>query len=148
MQSRHDLRPIEADTLQITGDGNGHPIIGIVVVGCLYLQPVLAIIHHEIYKKTPKRTIWSIAHVWWGRIIVTLGIINGGLGLQLSGNTTKGEIAYGVIAAVIWLVWVAVAVMSHLNTKGTQGETGENISKNGTANESRPDRDGMNNKSA
>ena len=138
---------MEANTLQITGDGNGHPIIGIVVIGCLYLQPILAILHHELYSKTSKRTIWSFAHVWWGRIIVTLGIINGGLGLQLSGNTTKGEIAYGVIAAVIWLVWLAVAVMSHLNTRGTRGETGEKISKHGAANGSHPDRDGVINRS-
>ena len=134
--------------MQITGKGNGHPIIGIVVVGCLYLQPVLAILHHEIYKKTLKRTIWGITHVWWGRIIVTLGIINGGLGLQLSANTTKGEIAYGVISGVIWLVWVAVAIMSQLKTRGTLGETGEKISKNETQNGSNPDRDVMTNKTA
>lgn len=134
--------------LQITGEGNGHPIIGIVVVGCLYLQPVLAILHHEIYRKTPKRTVWSVAHVWWGRVIVSLGIINGGLGLQLSGNTVKGKIAYAVIAGVIWLVWLAVAVMSHFSTKGARGETGEKISKNGVANESPIDRDGMINRSA
>ena len=144
----HDRRATEANTLQITGEGNGHPIIGIVVVGCLYLQPALALLHHEIYRKTPKRTIWSVTHVWWGRIIVTLGIINGGLGLQLSGNTTKGEIAYGVIAGVVWLVWLAVVVMSHLKTRGTRGETGEKISKNGTHDESPIDRDGINNKSA
>ena len=46
---------------------------------------------------------------------------------MLSGNTTKGEIAYGVIAGVIWLVWVGVAVWSHLRSSGSQGETGENI---------------------
>lgn len=75
---------------------------------------------------------WSVAHVWWGRIIVTLGIINAGLGLQLSDNTTKGEIAYGVVVAgVVWLVWVAVAVMSHFSTRGTSEETWEKISKNG-----------------
>ena len=80
--------------------------------------------------------------------MVTLGIINGGLGLQLSANTTKGEIAYGVIAGVVWLVWVAVALMSHLKTGGTLGETGEKISKNETTNGSNPDRDGMINKTA
>ena len=129
----------KAHVSQITGQGNGHPIIGILVIGFLYLQPVLAFIHHEIYKKTHKRTIWAISHVWWGRIMVTLGIINGGLGLQLSGNTTKGEIAYGVIAGIVWLVWVAVAVMSHLSTRGTRGETGEKISKNGITDGYSPD---------
>ena len=79
---------------------------------------------------------------------MSLGIINGGLGLQLSGNTVKGKIAYAVIAGVIWLVWLAVAVMSHFSTKGARGETGEKISKNGVANESPIDRDGMINRSA
>ncbi len=79
---------------------------------------------------------------------MTLGIINGGLGLQLSGNTTKGEMAYGVVAGVIWLVWVAVAVMSHLGTRGTRGETGEKIGKNEMSGEFNGDRDGAMNRSA
>lgn len=29
-----------------------------------------------------------------------LGIINGGLGLQLASNTTGGEIAYGVVGGI------------------------------------------------
>ena len=73
------------------------------------------------------RTNWAISHVWWGRIILTLGIINGGLGLMLSGNTVKGKIAYGVIAGVVWLVWVATAVWGHLRSRGNRGETGEKV---------------------
>ena len=144
----HGRRAKEAKISQITGEGNGHPIIGIVVISCLYLQPILAMIHHEVYKKTLKRTIWGTSHIWWGRIIMTLGIINGGLGLQLSGNTTKGEIAYGVIAGVIWLVWVAVSLMSYLSSRGSLGETGESISKKETSNGSNPERDSMVNKTA
>ena len=79
---------------------------------------------------------------------MTLGIINAGLGLQLSGNTTKGEIAYGVIAGVIWLVWVAVAVMSHVSTRGTRGETGEKISRKEIAGEFNGDGNGVMNRSA
>lgn len=105
---------------------NGHPIIGIIVVGALVFQPIGGLIHHYMYKKYHRRTIWAITHVWWGRIILTLGIINGGLGLMLSGNTVKGEIAYGVIAGVMWLIWMAVAVWGHLRSRGTSGETGEN----------------------
>lgn len=46
---------------------------------------------------------------------------------MLSGNTVKGEIAYGVIAGLMWLVWMAVAVWGHLRSQGTSGETGENV---------------------
>ena len=35
---------------------------------------------------------------------------------MLSGNTVKGEIAYGVIAGVIWLVWMVVAVWFELQS--------------------------------
>ena len=118
---------------------NGHPIIGIIVVGSLIFQPIGGLIHHYMYKKYHRSTIWAITHVWWGRIIVTVGIINGGLGLMLSGNTIKGEIAYGVIAGVVWLVWMAVAVWGHLRRRGTSGETGEKaLGQSGTG--SSPDR--------
>lgn len=46
---------------------------------------------------------------------------------MLSGNTVKGEIAYGVVAGVIWVTWVAIAVWSHVRSKGATGETGENV---------------------
>jgi hypothetical protein len=39
-------------------------------------------------------------------VIVLLGIVNGGLGLQLAANTTAGEIAYGVVAGVVGLGYI------------------------------------------
>jgi len=53
---------------------------------------------------------------------VTLGIINGGLGLMLSENTVKGEIAYGVVAGVMWLTWLAVVVWSNSRSGNSAGE--------------------------
>lgn len=60
-----------------------------------------------------------------GRILITLGIINGGLGLLFSGDDTRGEsIAYGVIAAVIWLTYIGIVLFAsfrkpvpHINGK-------------------------------
>ena len=49
--------------------------------------------------------------MWWGRVVLTLAIIQGGLGLKFAANTTGGEIAYGVVAGLIWIVWLGVAVM-------------------------------------
>ncbi|KAL9100652.1 MAG: hypothetical protein Q9163_004000 [Psora crenata] len=112
---------------------NGHPIIGTVVIACLYLQPLLGLLNHHLYKKEGNPTIWTTLHIWWGRIIVTLGIINGGLGLMLSDNTRNGEIAYGVIAGIIWLVWMGIAAWSHFTGRGSSGrQTGENMSRKGT----------------
>ena len=43
--------------------------------------------------------------------MITLGIINGALGLRFAENASTGqEIAYGVVAGAIWLVWMAAAV--------------------------------------
>ena len=106
-----------------------HPIIGLVVVCLLAFQPILGLVHHYLYKKQHIRTFWATAHVWFGRVVITLGIINGGLGLKLSANTKRGEIAYGVIAAVLWLVWMAVAGVSYAKRDGSQGRVGESGEK-------------------
>jgi hypothetical protein len=97
-----------------------HPIIGIVVLVLLFFQPILGFIHHLQYKKHSRRTIWSYGHLWLGRIVITLGMINGGLGILLASDApaflsfkpTQGQvIAYGVVAGVMWLIWVAAAVI-------------------------------------
>lgn len=43
---------------------------------------------------------------------------------MLAGNTVKGEAAYGVVAGIIWLIWLSVVVRSHIMSRGTVGETG------------------------
>lgn len=95
---------------------NAHPILGIVVFILIIFQPVLGFVHHVAFKKYSRRTVWSYAHLWMGRIAITLGIINGGLGLQLSERTrifspSQGAIiGYSVAAGVMWLLWVASAI--------------------------------------
>jgi hypothetical protein len=98
-----------------------HSIIGLIVVGALLLQPVSGITHHLLYKKTGGANVATYPHIWWGRAIVTLGIINGGFGLQLSGNTTKGEVAYAIIASVMWTLWMVVIVFSFAKSRRTVG---------------------------
>jgi hypothetical protein len=87
-----------------------HSIIGLVVVVALLAQPVSGLTHHMLYKKTGGANVATYPHIWWGRAIVTLGIINGFFGLQLSGNTTKGEVAYAIVASVMWVLWMVVVV--------------------------------------
>ncbi|KAI4742065.1 hypothetical protein E4T50_07497, partial [Aureobasidium sp. EXF-12298] len=83
-----------------------HPIIGIVLFILIFFQPILGYMHHRLFKKYKRRTFWSHAHIWLGRIIITLGIINGGLGLDLAHNSRKGEIAYGVVAGIVYLIYI------------------------------------------
>lgn len=93
-----------------------HPIIGIVLLALLFFQPFLGLLHHFAFKKHSKRVVWSYAHIWLGRLVITLGIINGGLGLQLSKQRGRFAphqstvIGYSVAAGIIWLIYVASAV--------------------------------------
>jgi hypothetical protein len=100
--------------------GSYHPIIGIVVFVLLFFQPILGFVHHVQYKKHSRRTIWTYGHLWLGRIAITLGMINGGLGMLLASDApaflafrpNQGQIiAYGVVAGIMWLLWVAAAVV-------------------------------------
>ena len=78
-----------------------------VLFGVLFFQPVLGYLHHSAYKKKGGRSLWSHAHIWLGRTIILVGIVNGGLGLRLADNTTAGKIVYAVVAAVMGLLYVA-----------------------------------------
>jgi hypothetical protein len=94
-----------------------HSIIGLVVVGGLLLQPISGLTHHLLYKKTGGANVATYPHIWWGRAIVTLGIINGSLGLSLSDNTTTGHVAYGAVAIVMWALWMTVIVVSFIKSR-------------------------------
>lgn len=72
-----------------------------------------------LFLKGRGRTASSHVHVWVGRALITLGAINGGLGLLLLTGTPyaaedRDYVIYGVITAVVWLVYVAVAVVSEV----------------------------------
>ena len=94
-----------------------HPIIGIVLLVALFIQPFLGYIHHILYAKYNRRTIASYGHLWIGRIAITVGIINGGLGLLLARRTGMGSppnsaiIAYAVVAAFMWILYVVCAII-------------------------------------
>jgi len=87
-----------------------HPIIGIVLLIILCVQPLGGFLHHRYFKKYGRRSTVSYAHIGIGRIAIILGMINGGLGLQLAGVQGSSVIAYSVIAAVMGLLYIASIV--------------------------------------
>ncbi|KAK6331819.1 hypothetical protein TWF718_002360 [Orbilia javanica] len=91
-----------------------HAIIGMVVMGGLFFQPIVGLIHHWLFKAKGRRTILAYIHTYWGRGLIILGIINGGLGLQLADNTTGGTIAYSVVAGVLGLAWLAASALYYI----------------------------------
>lgn len=83
------------------------------------MQPFLGIIHHFLYRRDGQGTLFGLAHCWYGRAIIILAVVNGGLGLELAGNSRGGEIAYGVVAGVALLVYLGAAAYS-VKTKKPQ----------------------------
>ncbi|KAH9828199.1 integral membrane protein, partial [Teratosphaeria destructans] len=93
-----------------TNDGymkDKHAIIGVVLLGVVFFQPASGWLHHLFFKKNGGRGIFSYWHLFIGRAAIILGIINGGLGLQLAGVSRSDKIAYGVCAGFIGVVYLA-----------------------------------------
>lgn len=91
-----------------------HPIIGLVVVGALILfQPLMGIIQHIHFRRTGGRLFISYIHRWFGRIMIILGVVNGGLGLLLSKNMgddaeTGATVAYSVVAGIVGTIYIVI----------------------------------------
>jgi hypothetical protein len=92
----------------------------------MFFQPIGGILHHLGFKRHGQRTLVSHLHIWLGRILITLGIINGGLGLLLASKSPRRaspdvlrprHIAYGIFAGVMWILWVIVAVFGELRRR-------------------------------
>ncbi|KAJ5771554.1 cellobiose dehydrogenase [Penicillium odoratum] len=89
--------------------GEYHPVIGMVIVPSLILfQPAMGLLQHWYFCKARKKGLFGYLHQWFGRVIVTLGIINGGLGFRLTGigtpfAPTGAVVAYSVVAGVVAL---------------------------------------------
>ncbi|TVY34017.1 hypothetical protein LOCC1_G008813, partial [Lachnellula occidentalis] len=90
---------------------NTHTRFGVAIVALFLLQPFLGLAHHFLYQKHASRTPVSHIHIWYGRILMILAVVNGGLGLRLAGNTRTGEIVYGVLAGVVGLLYVLAVVL-------------------------------------
>ncbi|KAK0268300.1 hypothetical protein LTR35_015594 [Friedmanniomyces endolithicus] len=91
-----------------------HAVIGLLFLGVLFLMPILGTIHHNIYKRVEKRTLWSYTHIFTGRIGIVLGMINGGLGLRLA-NANKSYItAYGVCAGLMGAVYISAIIFGEV----------------------------------
>ncbi len=93
-----------------------HTILGTVVVCLFVIQPALGFIHHTQFTKTHSRGAFSHLHIWYGRCMIILGVINGGLGLQLATASTSLIIAYSVVAGAILIFYVVAKVLGHVRS--------------------------------
>jgi len=90
-----------------------HERLGTVIFGLLLVQPIFGMAHHRqwISDKTHGFVLRFGIHKWLGRILILLGIINGGLGIRLAANVhnVKGSLdVYIILAAGMVILWGAI----------------------------------------
>jgi hypothetical protein len=107
---------------------NTHTIFGVVIVALFLVQPFLGLAHHFLYNRHQRRNAFSHLHIWYGRALMILAVVNGGLGLQLADNTKGGTIAYSVIAGVFGAAYIASVLIKR---KGKPMRLGMGKSENG-----------------
>ncbi|KAI0200252.1 hypothetical protein F4808DRAFT_173147 [Astrocystis sublimbata] len=107
--------PSGAGVFDRAGGGSAHPVIGIVLLVAVILQPLFGMLHHRGFKRTDGGRTWaSYVHLWNGRLAVTLGIINGGLGLVLAEVDGAPVVVYAVFSVLVWLAWLLVTLRRYV----------------------------------
>jgi hypothetical protein len=87
-----------------------HQIIGFILMGLLIVQSVLGYLHHRAYVRTQRYSVYTLPHIWHGRIVILLGVLNGFLGFHLAGRSTLGYLisllifitSYTTLFIVFW----------------------------------------------
>lgn len=101
----------------------------------MILQPIGGSLHHMYYVKHQRRGLVSHAHIWYGRVLMLLGVINGGLGIELvrsgGGGGTGLIVAYSVVAGVIGLLYIVVKGFSSFRKRRGGGAKVDAVQGNG-----------------
>ena len=117
----------EADVLTLRQTGDAHPILGIVIFIMVFIQPFFGFVHHRLFRRYGTRTIPSYVHIWLGRLLISLGILNGALGFRLADSNDKGSrirlIVYCVVGLLVWVCLVSCCIFSEQRKKGKVAET-------------------------
>lgn len=53
-----------------------HQVLGIIVVAFTLSQWSLGFLHHQRWKQTQLPTVYGLLHVWLGRVIILLAVVN------------------------------------------------------------------------
>lgn len=75
--------------------------------------------HHQLYKANKANNTLRLAHIWFGRLLIILGMVNGGTGLYLVANSPGGEKAYGSLAGIIGVIYILLVLLWYF--KGDNG---------------------------
>ncbi|KAG8428288.1 hypothetical protein J3459_004062 [Metarhizium acridum] len=86
---------------------DAHMQLGIAVSILMTIQPILGWLHHKYFLKHGNRGPVSHVHIWYGRIIMILGIVNGGIGLQFAGASSRFVVTYAIVATMVSVMYLA-----------------------------------------
>ncbi|KAI9730043.1 MAG: hypothetical protein M1818_008312 [Claussenomyces sp. TS43310] len=90
--------------------GTTHTVFGTVIICLFILQPVLGLTHHRRFENDGRQGVFGHLHVWYGRTLIILAVVNGGLGLILADNSRCGVIAYGAVAGVMASLYIVIVL--------------------------------------
>lgn len=108
--------------------GTGHQALGLLVFAALFVQVGLGVMQHRVYHSTKRETMLGVVHRFLGPAIIILGLVNGGLGLDLAGESfpmrndvdmqadlqsgnSHYTVPYGVVVAVIGALFLAILIL-------------------------------------
>lgn len=93
--------------------------MGVVIICMIPVQAVLGQMHHTMFLKTGARSFWSYGHIWFGRLVIILGVVNGGIGLgpDLADAPSGWVIAYAVIAGLMAVLYTLFYMLKERSNK-------------------------------
>ena len=89
-----------------------HPRTGLLVTLLLLAQPLLGYVHHIRFLRSRSSSVYTTAHIWYGRVLLALGLVNGFTGLRLAGQSWGVQLIYGLVAIAVSVIWVGSIVLA------------------------------------
>ncbi|KAK5955337.1 hypothetical protein OHC33_004019 [Knufia fluminis] len=94
-----------------------HPVIGLMLLGLLALQPATEILNHKFYARHPRMIITAHIHLWLGRGLLIAGAVQGGLGFLFASSFHNAvadvwpRVLYAATAITVWAIYILVGIL-------------------------------------
>lgn len=112
-----------------------HPIMGMMLLALLTIQPFTELINYFLYRRWPRIRYIGYIHIWTGRTILLGGMVHGGLGFAYSAKLDrempmrKGPwpkvvpIMYGIIASLVAIAYAATITWTQIRNVRRMSDT-------------------------
>ncbi|KAI0601471.1 hypothetical protein F4775DRAFT_539942 [Biscogniauxia sp. FL1348] len=88
---------ISGTYLRTKNFNTAHQVIGILIFIFIFVQFTLGFLHHRTFKKTQQTTKLAPVHVWLGRLIILMGVVNGFIGFPLALSPDYNYVLAGLV---------------------------------------------------